>query len=115
MREGVGLVLCRDKEQPDVITRLDRVERARVTSWENEERPNEERRVMSCEATPSCLPSTARTSSIANLRALEWAATNFEAVDSFCCLSVDIFVHIPSFSVHTSLFFQSSPVLFFLP
>lgn len=28
MREGVGLVLCRDKEQPDTITRLDWVERA---------------------------------------------------------------------------------------
>lgn len=28
MREGVGLVLCRVKEQPDAITRLDWVERA---------------------------------------------------------------------------------------
>ena len=105
MREGVGLVLCRDKEQPDTTTRLDWVERARVTSWENEERPNEVRRMMSCEATPSCLSSTARTSSMANLRALEWAATNLVVVDSFCCLSVDIFVHISSFPVHTSLFF----------
>ena len=105
MREGVGLVLCRDKEQPDTITRLDRVERARVTSWENEERPNEVRRVMSCEATPSCLSSTARTSSIANLRALEWAATNLVVVDSLRCLSVDIFIHISPLSVHISLFF----------
>lgn len=28
MREGVGLVLCRVKEHPDAITRLDWVERA---------------------------------------------------------------------------------------
>ena len=105
MREGVGLVLCRDKEQPDTTTRLDWVERARVTSWENEERPNEVRRIMSCEATPLCLSSIARTSSIAELRASEWTTANFVVVYSFCCLSVYIFVHIPSFSVYISLFF----------
>ena len=76
-----------------------------MTSWENEERPNEVGKIMSCEATPSCLSSIARTSSMANLRASEWAATNLVVVDSLRCLSVDIFVHIPSFPVHASLFF----------
>ena len=115
MSEGVGLVLCRDKEQPDAVTRLDWVERDRVTSWESEERPNNVRKIMSCEATPSCLSSTARISSMASFRTSEWTTPNFVVAYSLCCLSVDIFVHVSPFSVHTSLFFQSSPILFFFP
>jgi hypothetical protein len=56
-------------------------------------------------ATPSCLSSTARTSSLASLHASERTTTNFVAVYSLRCLSVDIFIHIPSLSVHASLFF----------